>query len=445
MKKLFICLAALLFIACSHDLNYFDSAARQDTYNAAFEKEFGEIAENQTWGNWSLGNTVTTRSANVNGNQWEATYELPGNITNAEREKVVAEFSKVRENAENTIHLPYNNYWVQQVYKGTSVYKDGYGNDVTGSDNMNKLIAYNVNYKNEVWWPEYSVSYGGYEHVNKFNNGNNTTTYYSDGDNAHTNPIIGTTLMLDMGTDVVLPQFGYHNSTDSKDHFEYIILEIDGSYYVGFDFYATHPEGQEANKNMDVERDWVFNDWIVKITPAEYNVFTGNVKRVIVEDLIVGIQPGKQIDSSDWDYNDVVFDVVTTNINGANRTFVKILAAGGTLPLYVENTEVHGALGVSTGVMVNTGAGQTTKPVTVELVNVYYDANQIPVYVINNGEPIILTAPQGKAPQKMCVPTSYRWCKERNNIKNAYPDFATWVQTTQPENWYSNASSGYLY
>lgn len=212
-----------------------------------------------------------TKAANVNGNLWYQNWERPVNVTDQERDKVVEEFSKVREGEHNTIQVTWHDFWVQQVYKGEATYTDGYGSSIgRGSDHMNHLLAFN-NIKTTVisWWPyeEAETAFeGAYEHINNFNSGNNTTDYTDDVTHEH---FYGTTLMTNIGTDGRDEQFGYHNSTDSKDHYEYIILKIDGSYYIGFDFFANGTVEYPANKNMDVDRDWIFNDWIVKISPAQ--------------------------------------------------------------------------------------------------------------------------------------------------------------------------------
>lgn len=214
---------------------------------------------------WAPGAGVS-RGVDVNGNMWYQTWDRPTNVTPEEIEKVLAAVAEPRVGAKNDIHIDWNNYWVQQVYTGEKTYVDGNGNNIgTGSSHMNKLLAYNSNYEEEVWWPEYVINRGGYEHIYNFNNGKNETVYTDD---VTGEQFIGTTLMTDMYAEGIIDQFGYHNSTDSKNHYEYIIIEVDGSYYICFDFYATHPDGQDANKNMDVERDWIFNDWIVKISPA---------------------------------------------------------------------------------------------------------------------------------------------------------------------------------
>ena len=203
--------------------------------------------------------------ADPNGNLWYQDWKRPHNVNakvSNESELVINYFTNtVFKDMEPVNSVNWDNYWVHQVYKGTEHYKDGYNGDVWGSNQMNHLLAY---------------SYSGkeYAHIKDFNSGDNQTTYTDD----ETSEIyLGTMLMKNMGTEIDdTPQFLYHNSTDSKYHNQYVIIPgsvIDPSlsayYYVGFDFYATTPEGQEANKNMSVERNWVFNDWIVRISPAE--------------------------------------------------------------------------------------------------------------------------------------------------------------------------------
>lgn len=213
----------------------------------------------------------STRSADVNGNLWYQNWDTPQNVTPEEIAKVL-EAVKNPIYESNTIKIDWENYWVQQVWKGTDQYNDGNGNGIgAGSDKMNQLLAYNDNLREEVWWPEHVINQGGYEHVNNFNNGSNNTTYTEDWNG--TNPgaeYKGTTLMTGMSADDVdaQHQFAYHNTVDSKNHYEYIIIEVDGEYYICFDFFANGTEEYPANKNMDVERDYIYNDWIVKISPA---------------------------------------------------------------------------------------------------------------------------------------------------------------------------------
>ena len=239
-----------------------------------------------------IGTTMGTRAANVNGNLWYQNRERPTNVNEIvanETELVKNYFSTKFENAQNEYKVTWLNFWVQQVYKGQTSYNDGYNQNIgLGSNHMDHLQVFN-NLKEEVisWWPYQSniVEWEGqYEHINNFNSGDNQTIYTDD---ENGKKYIGTTLMTTMGTDGRNEQFAYHNSTDSKYHFEYIIIpgseidpSLDGFYYVGFDFYAHGTDVYPANKNMDVERDWVFDDWIVRISPA-------NVKNGIAENPVL--------------------------------------------------------------------------------------------------------------------------------------------------------------
>lgn len=423
MKKLtriiMTLVAAFLMMACSHSGDMYDAGwqgdKRQAEYSSAFVGHFGTVAENHDWG---FGvDAAATRGVNVNGNIWYQNWERPVNVTDAEKAKVVEEFSKVRRNAVNDVNIVWENFWVQQVYTGEQTYNDGFGQPIgTGSSHMNHLLTYNDNKVEKVYWPEEKTIYGGYEHDYNFNSGNNTTVFTDD---VTGEKFIGTTLMENIATDGRAEQFGYHNSTDSKDHFEYIILEIDGAYYVGFDFYAHGTDEQPGNKNMDVERDWVFNDWIVKISPATHKI--SYAKRIICEDL------GS---TEDWDFNDVVFDALIDY--SAGKTYIKILAAGGTMKLTVAGIDVHkDAFGVDDKTMVNTGI--VSKPYKDFVISQTYNSYaDIPVIVEDNRDAsqfikYELKHTIGAAPQKICVEPDYVWCSERASIDEVYPRFKDYV------------------
>ena len=290
------------FAACSNELNEPTYGTPGQTVGVSMAKTPDIMAwsGNQVLGISYNGSFPTTRSANVNGNEWAAKWNVPGEITKEELNDVLTAFSQPI-NYENSIHIDFENYWVQQVYTGTSIYQANNGGYVTGSQQMNRLLAYNENFSEIIYggyWDADKNQYvqtqevSHYEHVNNFNSGSNNT--YG-----------GLMLMENM----VCPsgiekQFGYHNSTDSQNHFEYIILEINGDYYVGFDFYAN---GQ--NSNQQVERDHIYNDWIVKITPATLKNSTetpdngGNTQPETPE------KPGDDGDDNNGDDDD---DVVVT-------------------------------------------------------------------------------------------------------------------------------------
>ena len=150
--------------------------------------------------------------------------------------------------------------------------------------------------------------------------------------------------------------------------------------------------------------------------------------RVIAEDLNVD-------SNSDFDFNDVVFDVTWVS---ESKVKIKLLAAGGTLPLTVgwngegENWreyEVHYLLGYSDAAMINTHANvgmhyDDVAPYEFEFNGSFSKDNfaadvrdNIPVKVKRGGVWYPINADQGKAAGKLAVGTDYEpWCNEREDI-----------------------------
>lgn len=185
--------------------------------------------------------------------------------------------------------------------------------------------------------------------------------------------------------------------------------------------------------------DGYFSDWIVTFMPATSgNEQSEDVVRVIAEDM--GDQATNE--SSDFDFNDVVFDVEYVS---ASEAKVTILAAGGTLPLTVgwdgDETnesgyikyEVHNLLGYSETMIINTKSNvgnhiDNVEPKTITVSgsfdkdNLAVGANAIPVKVRKNNKWYTIVAPQGKAAGKLCVGTDYEWCNERQDIYDKWKD-----------------------
>jgi hypothetical protein len=193
--------------------------------------------------------------------------------------------------------------------------------------------------------------------------------------------------------------------------------------------------------------DGYFSDWIVCLTEAKtsqtppppsddvYSI------RVIAEDLTFG----KDL-NTDFDFNDVVFDVCLK----ANETKIRLKAAGGTLPLiigvadpqndqdYLEN-EVHNLFRVAVNVMVNTNAhlkglnSDSKNDVIFTLNTAYTNAKDIPVYVKKNGTWVELTAVRGEPASKIGVGLDYVWVNERESLKGTYDEFVKWVEADANE------------
>jgi hypothetical protein len=82
--------------------------------------------------------------------------------------------------------------------------------------------------------------------------------------------------------------------------------------------------------------------------------------------------------------------------------------------------------------MINTGAGYTAPAYTFTATDTYNSLKDIPIVVksINSAGEVTsysLSAEMGKAPQKIRVPLTFKWCKEYKSLKDAYPGFKDWA------------------
>ena len=153
-------------------------------------------------------------------------------------------------------------------------------------------------------------------------------------------------------------------------------------------------------------------------TPAAGNP-TNAVCCIIVEDLTVS-------QSSDFDFNDVVFDVCP-NDDGATTTLI-IRAVGGELPLYIEGQEVHQAIwGEICAKMMNTGRDgaidfdKECGRITIgKYVASRAAAKDIVVEVTKMSTNIPLKSDAGKVASKIAVGTDYEWCGETQDIDRKY-------------------------
>ena len=148
----------------------------------------------------------------------------------------------------------------------------------------------------------------------------------------------------------------------------------------------------------------------------------GEWKCIIAEDLSVN-QP------SDFDFNDVVFDVrLNTNKQWAQ---IKLKAAGGTLPLTVgwdgtgsnySEYEVHNMFGVATNVMVNTNwkTGVSKPAVVKNIKGTFNSYDDVKILVQKGGNWEEITAHTGQPASKILVKTTYKWCDEREDIGIKY-------------------------
>lgn len=440
MKKiLFVGITALAMASCTHD--DYAPVSKQEQYQAVFEKEFGAVNPNVNWGFTPQqvftfdkdGKLIGTRGANCNSNEWANYLTVPTRLTDAQKE-VVRKWFQTHKNPQG-LKVNWSDFFVEQVYKGGTntegsqspeeyeILKDGVpqtGSKVTGSNQMD-------------WLACGSDATPSSEHINNFNNGNGDIMY-----------------MYDYNTTC----FGFHDSYGDN-HFEntyyydsYVLIPGDiinpivaGMYFVGFDYKTAKYDNGEIRVNPD----GYYSDWIVRIAPGLNAPNAG--MRVMVEDIIDSDL--KSVQTSDWDFNDAVFDVRFDNVNNQNYAVITLHAAGGTKSLTIggvgaNGVEVHKAFDVEQGTMVNTGNGATC-PVAIFRIPVAANVNNakdIPVYVGVQE----LTAHQGEATQKLCVPTDVKWMKERVQFINSYDQFKGYVNSNTPDNWYESVKNlGNLY
>ena len=199
--------------------------------------------------------------------------------------------------------------------------------------------------------------------------------------------------------------------------------------------------------------DGYYSDWIVTLTEATRGTTppppSRFICRIVAEDLTVG-------ENSDFDFNDVVFDVIE------GGTKIRLRAAGGELPLYVAGQEVHDAFatkysGITRTTLINTGWNGT-----VDYENYYVDipsggtyntrtlAETIPIVVHKNGQVITLKAEKAKVASKMAVGSDFEWCAEREDIdrkfrsKNGTKLFQQYVIGNLGDKW-ENKTAWYQY
>ncbi len=408
------------FTSCSHnDEEYQPKPEPTDAekLESAFEKTFGKIDPTNDWGFGDVALARGTRAVNANGNEWGLYVEVPQPLTQAQK-NVVTNWFKTNQNPKG-VAVNWSDFFVQQVYKGE------------WGSNMNYLYCGSET-----------------DHTNNFNAGDagtygNVCYGLKPGATDQNDRIYGPDqieFMVNSSTEY----FGFHNSFDSyfyKDN--YVIIPGDvidpivaGMYFVGFDF-----EANGQSDNQKVARDYFFDNWIVKITPGLYR--NNKTYRIFAEDLI-----GENLDdiqASDWDFNDAVFDVWKDDKNNdVDKKIVVILyAAGGTKKLTVGGKEVHEQFGVPVTTMVNTEGASVEKPVAIfRLSGSFSNANDIKVVLEDNIE---LTATTGNVPMKLCVPTGTKWLKEKNLISLGYPDFPKYVENKAAvSTWYNNRVNSYL-
>ena len=410
-------------------------------YENAFIEKFGEPAPDQTWGfgsadanNGGVAQGAITRAANPNSNEWANTYyNVPAEITDAER-KYVMDWFATHTKAEGE-PLDVKNYFIQHVGYSDNQYT--VNNNVYEKFENNQEIfrteTSTVNSKNQMDFIYANLNADGSErdHVNNFNAGS--------GD-----------IMLMVNSETKYG-FGFHDSWGSIDNYvtqNYFMAEIyvpgvGKGWYVGLDYQTKkttwNGHTQQNYVSAFLQPDGIYTDRVLKIVPA---ILKGDI-RIIAEDLSAS-------EGSDFDFNDVVFDV-KYGYPEWNKTTIILQAAGGKLPLRIgvldEEHEVHKLFGVSLNTMVNTEDWTAHKdPVTFVLDGNYnWNAKNIPVYVKKGNDWCELKAEQGKAASKIGVPTTFKWVKELKDIEPIYTKFKDYVKDPSVKWWETISDESQIY
>jgi hypothetical protein len=421
---------ALGFASCVSDKEV-NTQTQDQKYQAAFENLVGgKINASVNWGFNdqqvvtfdSEGKFAGMRGVYPNANQYGMYINVPTEMTQAQKDKVTKYFTEVKNPA--GISVNWSDFFVHNV------------SSTDKGPSMNQLICGANDLSNS-------------DHVLNFNSGSSTSSKNVgiepiDANNARqVNYYDGIQLCQNSSTEF----FSFHNSYDSKTYSNNFVMvtgemidaaisdgpSVAGMWFVGFDY-------QHSIDGRVEDRDYYFNDWIIRVSPGFYK----NAQRVMVEDLVASdlSQVGYTNGKSDWDFNDAVFDVAFVD----DDAVITLWAAGGTKSLTIGGKEVHELFGKPVSTMINTnatGGVDGLAPVIFRIPNVGTKNAKDILVKVGSTE---LKAETGKAPQKVEVSTSTRWMKEMMIITSSYADFATYATTASPANWYENASNtGNLY
>ena len=271
------------------------------------------------------------------------------------------------------------------------------------------------------------------------------------------------------------------------------------------------------NGNQCVAPNDVYTDWIIRLVPAAKSVPKDESHQTVVE-YWTPMEAGRvfcedlgRASREDLDYNDLVFDARTWKYekftinwnwryNDTNDTNpatkektdsiptetkyfadIKLLAAGGTIPITIlnnrqvhslfvdpvdvatmvntrdNNSSVYGTFDVRSAIEVGDAAqGDERKDFTTKdgdsftlwLIPGYEHIKDIPIYSSFDGHEIAeLNANQGAAPHKILVKYgTTKWTSERKNIALAYPNFTNYVSgEINNTGWVDEFNPAYLY
>ena len=413
---------AATFTSCSKSGDLYDESKVNEqkekniteSYAAAFEKAFGKVGANVDWGFSSKAGTRSTqkekhRWGDPNQGEFLASLSEPTPLTAAERADVTNYFATT-EFSDEGITLNWTEYYVEWVsnVSETSAYRNE-GNQPGDMGNVN-ITFDKICVESTAPWAD-----NGYEEILDWN-ANTHPTYY---------------MYETVGTGKFRAWVSYASKWTTK----FTIREYKGNYYVGFDINVT----KDSDGRIDLGKKTLgyYNDYIIRLIPGNGQPIPSHPYRVIAEDLTAS-------QSGDFDFNDVVFDVVSYD-QSTDKTTLRLQACGGTLPLMIGSTkgangvEVHSLYGdntpdATTGKykMWNTIKGQNTHdPVDFKVDGKYTTPEELlnlRIEVFKENDWMLLTANKGVAACKILVDDRFPIVPERTPIANEQGNFTTYVQ-----------------
>ena len=457
--------------SCSEDLGNYSTPeeAKKAQFAENFEKFYGKISPSQDWGfndATVAAARAMTRSSSDNScgtcikpdmtNYPSST--APADITASERSYVKNWFDT---HPGFTSGLDVSNFYVQHVWglasKPYKVWYNHYDQNYMANHPGATSNEYRDDYYDNGTIDYLCVGDGtNYTHLNDFNSNNagtNWKTVYMENSSALS--------------------FKYHCSWSNEEFTYFKCAEIDvpgvgKGWYVGMCMYGEKYDNGYRKINKDSLDLQYADDWIVKVIPANGSTITTNKttkvykkKEVMVHKWVFCEDLGSSASNKDYDYNDLVFDAkiikeqkVLRDEDGNETIYtddpaisyyaeVTPLAAGGELTIKFNalSSTIHGMFTPSTAdnVLINTcrfdqeisvshveGRAGNTETIRFASEN---DAsiNNIVVIVRSQTAAYDLSAYQGAAPHKLCVPVATRWAYERTDIKEAYTGFETYV------------------
>lgn len=241
--------------------------------------EFNAYSGNHTW-KMSKYSTRSNAGDGYIGNATWDQFQDPQNITPEEKADVLKalEAKVTGSRISEEIVFPWENYFLQDVVSAVE------------TDTPSKSYTFEAWNKGADCSPysHHGDDFANYEEVA---NSGQITKYRQTKDpvtNTETR-IDKTALMTDMNIggsyeemydQLVGKQFRWYINCHENLHWsEYIVVEVDGSYYICFDFACGHAEndvdGHPGRGNT--QNDWDYNDWIIKISPALPKNFDNSV------------------------------------------------------------------------------------------------------------------------------------------------------------------------